>query len=60
MVSVGDARNMSRLGINIYEKRSVRKVGHLKELHREAWSTKHKIPFFLSDFIQICVLSIDF
>ena len=36
------ARNMQRFGINIYEKRIVRQVGHLKELYWDARSTKHK------------------
>ena len=35
---------MQRIGINIYEKRSVRQVGYLQELNRDARSTKHKIP----------------
>ena len=30
-----------RIGINMYEKRTVRQVGYLQELNRDAWSTKH-------------------
>ena len=45
------ARNMWRSGMNIYEKkRTVRQVGYLQELHRDARSTEHKIGhiyFFL-------------
>jgi hypothetical protein len=37
------ARNMQRIGINIYEKRTVRQVGNLQEFNRDAPSTKHKI-----------------
>jgi len=37
------ARNIYRIGINIYEKRTVRQVGYLQELNRVARSTKHKI-----------------
>jgi hypothetical protein len=37
------ARNMQRIGINIYEKRIVRQVGYLQELNRDARSTEHKI-----------------
>jgi len=36
------ARNMYRIGINIYERRIVRQVGYLQELNRDARSTKHK------------------
>ena len=36
------ARNMHRYGIKVYDKRSVRQVGHLQELYRDARSTKHK------------------
>jgi len=36
-------RNMYRSGIDIYEKkRIVRQAGHLQELYRDPWSTKHK------------------
>jgi hypothetical protein len=30
------ARNMQRFGVNIHEKRTVRQVGHLQELYRDA------------------------
>jgi hypothetical protein len=36
-------RNIQRFGINIYEKRIVRPIGHIQELYRDARSTKHKI-----------------
>jgi len=36
------ARNMQRIGVNIQEKRTVRHVGYLQELNRDAWSTKHR------------------
>jgi hypothetical protein len=37
------ARNMNRIGINIYEKRIVRHVGYLQELNRDARLTERKI-----------------
>jgi hypothetical protein len=37
------ARNMSRIGVNIYKKRIVRQVGYLQELNQDAWSAIHKI-----------------
>jgi hypothetical protein len=37
------ARNMYRIGINIYEKGTVRQVGYLRELNRDARSTEHTI-----------------
>jgi len=37
------ARNMEKIGINIYEKRIALQVGHLQELNRDARSKKHKI-----------------
>jgi hypothetical protein len=37
-----DARNMYRIGINIYEKITVRQVGYLQELNRDARSTKNR------------------
>ena len=37
------ARNMLRTGINIHEKRILRQVGYLRELNRDARSTKHGI-----------------
>ena len=36
------ARNMQRIGVNIQEKRTVRHVGYLQELNRDAWSTKNR------------------
>jgi hypothetical protein len=39
----GAARNMLRIVRKIQEKRIVRQVGYLLELHRDARSTKHKI-----------------
>ena len=36
------ARNMYRIGINIYEKRIKRQVGYLQELNRDARPTEHK------------------
>ena len=36
------ARNMYRIGINIYEKTNVHQVGYLQELNRDARSTEHK------------------
>jgi len=37
------ALNMYRIEINIYEKKIVHQVGYLRELNRDARSTKHKI-----------------
>jgi hypothetical protein len=37
------APNIERTGINIYEKRTVRQVGYLQELNRDALSIKHKM-----------------
>ena len=37
------ARNMKRFGINLYEEKTVRQVGHLQELYRDARPTKHEI-----------------
>ena len=36
------ARNMWRIGINMYEKRTVLQVGYLQEPNRDARSMKHK------------------
>jgi hypothetical protein len=36
------ARNMWRVGIHIHDKRIVHQIGYLKELNRDARSTKHK------------------
>ena len=44
------ARNMYRIGINIYEKRIVHQVGYLQELNRDARSTKHKILICIIGF----------
>jgi len=53
--STGDehkgARNMWRIGINIYEKRIVRQVGYLQELKRDARPTKHKKLYIILYFI---------
>jgi len=37
------ARNMYRIGINIYEKRIVPQIGYLQEMNRDARSTEHEI-----------------
>jgi len=45
------AQNMYRIGINIYEKRTVHQVGYLQELNRDARWTKHKIR--IAPFIPV-------
>ena len=40
------ARNMQRIGINIYKEGVVRQVGYLQELNRDARSTEHAILRF--------------
>jgi len=39
------ARNMQRIGINIYEKRTVRQVGYLQELPEESLNNLYSMQF---------------